>query len=94
LSAGRARVLKPAGVLFIYDLAANDSAQLIAALGYKAHAEDHVQMILGLHGLVGEVCLVPETSVDGFFDVLDRETYAAVFAGVRPILYRFVKQDD
>jgi ubiquinone/menaquinone biosynthesis C-methylase UbiE len=72
-----ARLLRSGGVLFVYDLTTGDSRTLIETLGYKAHARGDVES------------LADAAEFDLSF-MADR--YAEIFAGVRPILYRFIRR--
>lgn len=87
-----ARVLRPGGVLFIWDLAAEESGPIIEALGYKAHPPRRVLEAARCAGLVAtRIPAMRETWTDEFQAILGAAAYAALFAGVRPIAYRFIK---
>lgn len=87
-----ARVLRPDGVIFIYDLASDDGRALISTLGYQAFPRARVEATADSLGFVCELSLHPEgTSIADFLDVMPVEAYRTIFAGVRPVLYRFRK---
>lgn len=83
------RVLKPGGMLFIYDLASENSATLIRTLGYKAHAPGRVMKICANLGLRRDFAIRPDANVDGFMRIMDRTTFGKIFAGIVPAAYRF-----
>jgi ubiquinone/menaquinone biosynthesis C-methylase UbiE len=86
-----ARVLHPGGVLFIYDLTAVDPARVISSLGYVPLSIPRVLKAASPLFHQGHV-RIPQTTIDGFFEVMDRETYAHVFEGVHPVTYRMVRR--
>ncbi len=87
-----ARVTKRGGVVFIYDLAADDSRALIASMGYKAHPFSRVLEAAASAGLSVDVArIVDESDVTGFIGLIGQAAYDHIFAGVKPVLYRFVK---
>jgi SAM-dependent methyltransferase len=85
------RVLKPGGVLFIYDLAADDSSRLIETLGYKAHPKRRVEVAAKFNGFRVDLSGTPTTSIGAFMKFIDPTTYAEIFAGVTPAIYRFTR---
>lgn len=86
------RVLRPEGVLFIYDLASEDSSRLIETLGYKAHSRARVEGVATDIGFrLDHAGIIEDTSLGDFADILDRETFSVVFDGVFPAVYRFTK---
>lgn len=88
-----ARVIRRDGVLFIYDLTAEDSGALIDTLGYKAHRRDDVEDAAVAAGFSVSLVVEPEgTDLTAFHEILPPEHYAAIFAGVRPIAYRFERR--
>ncbi|MDP3740364.1 MAG: class I SAM-dependent methyltransferase [Hyphomonadaceae bacterium] len=86
-----ARVLRPGGALFIYDIAADDQARVIEALGYKPHHPAHVLDAAGRHGFIGSVIENLSSDVSGVIALCGREAYDAGFSGTRPVIYRFVR---
>ena len=86
-----ARVLRPGGVLFIYDLTATDPSRVIAALGYVPHSTSRLLKAAASFFHKEHVC-IPETTVDRFFEIMDRDTYADIFKGVHPVIYRMVRR--
>lgn len=87
------RVTKPGGVLFIYDLASIDSVALIQALGYKAHKPGAVIREAVRSGFACDLAFTPnKASAESFFNLMDRNTFARVFSGVVPAVYRFIRE--
>jgi SAM-dependent methyltransferase len=87
-----ARVLRPSGILFIYDLSAADSRLLIDVLGYKAHSVESVCRAAEEAGFELHFHQTPaETTVADFLTVITPEIYFDLFRGVRPAVYRFIK---
>jgi SAM-dependent methyltransferase len=86
-----ARVLRPAGILFVYDLTAADSSRLIVNLGYKAHARADVERAAVVAGFGDARIVEPtETDLSEFHRVVPADQCESLLAGVRPIAYRFV----
>lgn len=86
------RVLRPGGSLFIYDLAAEQSATLIARLGYKAHARARVIEEAAAQGLALDFARSPRGADAGAFKrAFGRRFFESTFAGISPIAYCFRK---
>jgi SAM-dependent methyltransferase len=89
-----ARVLRPGGVLFIYDLAAEDSGSLITRAGYKAHPRAAVETCGRRCGLGLDLSFSPaETNVSQFVGIVGEEEYWSTFSAARPVAYRFSKPE-
>lgn len=88
-----ARVLKPGGVLFVYDLATDDPTRLINDLGYVARPRWLVEDAAKCAGFrVDRVWTDLATDTTAFQALYGAEAFARTFAGVAPIAYRFVKE--
>lgn len=85
------RVLAPGGRLFVYDIAADDPSRQVALLGYRPHPEAEVIAAALAAGFALDQCFMPDVSAETFDDVMEPETFAHVFAGIRPVIYRFTK---
>lgn len=88
-----ARVLRPGGVLFIYDLTTNDQAHVIPLVGYRPHGRSEVGAAAIRHGFtVSDVIENPPATTEQFRllfgqGVLERHGLDRTW----PIIYRFVK---
>lgn len=87
-----ARVLRPGGVAFVYDLTAEDPSRVVQALGYVPHAVDRVKAAATSAGLTVERAFAPETTVAQFVRFVGQSAYDAIFDGVSPAVYRMVKR--
>jgi SAM-dependent methyltransferase len=86
------RVLRPGGVLFIYDLAADDSDLVTEHLGYRAHSTTRVMQEAALHSFTADGAQPAGGShVEHFYKLMPRGTFAELFHGVRPVAYRFTR---
>lgn len=81
------RVLRPGGVAFVYDLAADEPAALEEALNYRAHDLADIARC----GMVMETIPLKATSVERFMEVMPLCAYRRIFAGVSPVAYRMRK---
>jgi ubiquinone/menaquinone biosynthesis C-methylase UbiE len=87
-----ARVLRPGGVLFIYDLATNDQDYLIENVGYRPHSADEMLEAAMRHWFVSGDMLKPEASTAEFVALFGQEAFEAHgFDRTWPMIYRFVK---
>jgi SAM-dependent methyltransferase len=87
-----ARVVKPNGIIILYDLVAENSERLIETLGYKASAPQAIIETAARHGLFLTLQLFPaETNVDEVRAMMG-DDFDYVFEGVRPAFHRFIKQ--
>jgi ubiquinone/menaquinone biosynthesis C-methylase UbiE len=88
-----ARVLRPGGVLFIYDLATDDHEYLIDHLGYRPHSEDEVLAAADRRGLASDFYCAPLFSSTGdFIDLIGAKAFADLgFDRAWPMVYRFTK---
>jgi SAM-dependent methyltransferase len=89
-----ARVLAPGGILFIYDLTAEDSATLIESLGYKAHPAREVVATAREFGFALDFAeILTETSVSDFSEIAPPSICAELARIARPVAYRFVRRE-
>lgn len=87
-----ARVLKTNGVLFIYDIASDNPLSIYESLGYATYSERDVIETAKLFGLKCTLrSRADGSNTDDFLKILDSEIFNALFCGVRPVAYRFVK---
>jgi SAM-dependent methyltransferase len=87
-----ARVLRPSGVLFIYDLETGDPACLIDHAGYRPHSKEEVLGTGGRHGLSLDLGMSPASSAHDFIDMVGAYAFVSLgFDRARPMLYRFTK---
>lgn len=86
-----ARILRPGGVVFIYDLMTPAPERVASTLGYVPHSAGNVLEAAASCGLAVTSAAIPQTNVDEFLTVLPRASYDWVFAGVAPVYYRMVK---
>lgn len=86
-----ARVLRPGGVLFIYDIA-GDQEHLITHAGYRPHGRDEVTEAAARHGFSLDLVRVPPSSTADCVALFGRGAFEAHgFDRVWPMIYRFVK---
>jgi ubiquinone/menaquinone biosynthesis C-methylase UbiE len=87
-----ARVTRPDGLLFIYDLTGEDSRRLIEVLDFEAYTTERIAAAATQAGYTLDEMLIPDrTYVDHFFDKMPGATFAEVFSGISPALFRFRK---
>jgi SAM-dependent methyltransferase len=87
-----ARVLRPRGVLFIYDLATDDHEYLIDHLGYRPHSRDEVLEAGKRHGLAPDLVTPSAGSTDDFIDLIGADAFVSLgFDRAWPMIYRFTK---
>ena len=85
-----ARVLKPGGVLFIYDVTSEDGTALDERLAYRAHAVRRVQEEADDAGFSQDFCLeLPDLDVSHLGKVIGIDAAVRYFSGARPVIYRF-----
>jgi ubiquinone/menaquinone biosynthesis C-methylase UbiE len=87
-----ARVLRPGGVLMIYDMTAYNPNRLLSKLRYQLHRPRAVLSAADKSGFCVSFTEMPETTTKDFEGVMDEHEFALMFAGVKPIIYRFVKR--
>ena len=87
-----ARVLRPGGILFIYDITVpQPGSRIVVTMGYVPHPARDVVAVAERCGFVAEMAMEPAgTSTDGFVTTFGRETFD-VFTGARPVIYRMRK---
>ena len=87
-----ARVLRPGGVLFIYDIATEDHEYLIDHVGYRPHSDQEVVEAAERHGLTAEVVESPAGSSADFIALVGADAYRDKgFDRTWPMIYRFTK---
>lgn len=89
------RVLKPAGVLFIYDFArvSGDNLVMWHRLGAAAHGSPAVCDSAALAGFKLHQALIHKPAVDRLRDVLGAEAFDVVVGDVLPATWRFVREE-
>ena len=88
------RVLRQHGILFIYDMTAQDVNRLRESLSYQLHTPDTVAACAAKHGFPADLAVRVLPSNASMRDFSRLETNAELFellGAVQPILYRFVK---
>ena len=86
-----ARVLRPGGVLFIYDMTAfPDLNRLLLVLKYKLFGWSSVIETAERHGFVLDRMSNPEAEIEDFSKIMPPKEIRELFATVRPVIYRFV----
>jgi ubiquinone/menaquinone biosynthesis C-methylase UbiE len=85
-----ARLLEPGGSVFIYDIAAADTAPLIELVGYVAHPVERVLRAARRWGFDLAFFDIPATSTEAFAELVGPQMMS-FFAGVLPVLYRFTR---
>jgi SAM-dependent methyltransferase len=90
-----ARVLRPGGVLFIYDLTTNDHAHVIPRVGYRPHGRAEVETTAQSHGFTdGLVIENPPSSTDDFCRMFGPgELVQRGLDRTWPIIYRLRKRE-
>jgi 3'-phosphoadenosine 5'-phosphosulfate sulfotransferase (PAPS reductase)/FAD synthetase/ubiquinone/menaquinone biosynthesis C-methylase UbiE len=87
-----ARVTRPDGLLFIYDLIGDDSKRLIEVLDFEAYPTERITAAAKQAGYALDEMLIPDrTYVEHFFDKMPGATFEEVFSGINPALFRFRK---
>lgn len=86
------RVLRPGGVLFIYDFTAKQSAKIISSLGYKAHPVWAVRGVASEHGFMEFLnCCLGLGHMQDFLKICDDSDVLEALDDAWPVVYRFVK---
>ena len=86
-----ARVLRPGGVLFIYDMTAfPDLNRLLLVLSYKLYGRASVVACAERHGFALDRMLNPQADIEDFSKIMPLREIRELFSTVRPIIYRFV----
>jgi SAM-dependent methyltransferase len=87
-----ARVLRPGGVLFIYDLDTYDPYYLIDHLGYRPHHRGEM-VDACRHRFVLDFIELPAASTGKFVDLIGEDAFCALgFDRVWPTIFRFTKE--
>lgn len=87
-----ARLMKPRGTLFIYDIETKNNKVLADTLGYHAHAADTVLAAANENGfeeIIMLQCLSKVATSDHMRDLMGDDAYEHAFKGVFPVLYKF-----
>jgi ubiquinone/menaquinone biosynthesis C-methylase UbiE len=86
------RLLRPNGLLFIYDMEASECKSLQDHLQYTAFPMMDVKLAALKHGFTSSIVRKPlDTTSDHMKNLHDDETHAKIFKGVSPVIYKFVK---
>jgi SAM-dependent methyltransferase len=86
------RVLRPGGVLFIYDIATKDHDYLIDHLGYRPHLAPEVLEACERHGLSVDIDSPVASSTADFINLIGAEAFSDLgFDRTWPMVYRFTK---
>jgi SAM-dependent methyltransferase len=87
------RVLRPGGVLFIYDLETYDQAYLIDHLGYRPHSEEEVLEAAARHGLSPDVVYQTRGNTADMITLIGAKAFSELgFDRAWPMIYRFTKE--
>jgi SAM-dependent methyltransferase len=88
-----ARVLRPGGVLFIYDLTTNDQAHVIPRVGYRPHGRTEVEAATRRHGFTTRYVIEnPPATTDHFRRIFGQDAiHRHGLDRTWPIVYRFAK---
>jgi SAM-dependent methyltransferase len=90
-----ARVLRPGGVLFIYDLSTYAQDHLIERLGYRPHNRYEVAAAADRHGLSMDIIEEPAASTDDFITLIGAKAFSDLgFDRAWPMVYRFTKVSE
>lgn len=85
-----ARVTRPGGALYLYDLAGADPRRLLEVLDYEVRPIEAIAGAAAAAGLSLERTLEPEdTYIAHFADVMGHEEFDRTFTGIRPTLAVF-----
>lgn len=90
------RVLKPGGVLFLNELQRTDGDNdaLTAWCGARAYTHEQLEALAGCFGLTLDRAHSPYPTGEYLRDIsAEPSAYDAAFIGVRPGLWRFIRQD-
>jgi ubiquinone/menaquinone biosynthesis C-methylase UbiE len=89
-----ARVLRPGGVLFVYDLTSNDHAHIIPRLGYRPHGRAEVEAAARRHDFtISYVIEAPTATTADFVTLFGAGELERVgLDRAWPIICRFVKR--
>ena len=86
------RVLRPGGVLFIYDLETKDQDYLIEHLGYRPHSKKEVWDAARRHSFALDFVKQPFGDASDLIALIGRDAFAELgFDDSWPMLYRFTK---
>lgn len=86
------RVMKPRGLLFVYDLASDDGEQLRQSLGYNAPSPMRLLTVAGAFGLgCVQSDALGELNCDDYNLFGGRDEFARIFHDVWPVAYCFRK---
>lgn len=93
LMAQSRRLLRNNGVVFIYDLEGDDSANINTYLNYNVHSRDNIIAAALNNGLSVETITTPTfTTTEHLKNLLDEKAYNKIFTGLYPIIYKFRKR--
>jgi ubiquinone/menaquinone biosynthesis C-methylase UbiE len=86
-----ARLLRPGGILFIYDMArVNGDNSSMACVEYEVHARDTVEQAARAAGFSRDFYMEPHDDGEYARAVIG-DAYEQVFAGTIPAIWRFVR---
>ena len=88
-----ARVLRPGGVLFVYDLDTYDPYYLIDHLGYRPHSRGEMVDACRAHGFSPDFFVNPDGNTDDLISLIGAKAFSDLgFDRAEPIIYRFTKE--
>lgn len=84
-----ARLVRPNGILFIYDMAGEGSA--LHSIGYSTHPQKKVITTAAAFGFGSPLVVEPGEVNSTAARAAGPDVYDALFGGLTPIAYRFIK---
>lgn len=81
-----ARLLKPGGIVLVYDIDGDEEV-----LGYRARPMAEIISAARQHGLEVTRSETASAEATDFLDVMEQAEFAPMFRNISPVIYRFVK---